>query len=111
MLVRRVDCARTDEPSVLDESRDIVVASVEVELIMLSEPPSVEFRVDAILCFDVDLRKKLAGREGALKPGLKVADFGVDVLEADHRRPRNLEAAEPTSEKGETLASKARDSI
>jgi len=111
MLVKRVDCARTDDPSVLDESRDIVVASVEVELMTLSEPPSVELRVDAMLCFDVDLRKKLAGREGALKPGLKVADFGADVLEADHRRPRNLEAAEPISEDGDALTSKARDSI
>ena len=111
MLVKRVDCSLTDDPSVLDESRDIVVASVEVELMALSEPPSVELRVDAMLCFDADLRKKLAGREGAVKPGLKVADFGADVLEADHRRPRNLEAAEPTSENGDTLASKALDSM
>jgi hypothetical protein len=88
-----------------------MVVSVEVELVALSEPPSVELRVDAMLCFDADLRKKLAGREGAAKPGLKVADFGVDALEADHRRPRNLEAAEPISEDGDVLASKARDSI
>jgi len=88
-----------------------MVESVEVELITLSEPPSVEFRVDAMLCFDVDLRRKLAGREGALRPGLRFADFGTDAPEVDHRRPKNLEAADPTSEDGDTFASRARDSM
>jgi hypothetical protein len=110
ILVKRVDCARRDELSVLDESRETVVASVEAELTVLSEPPSVEFRVDAILCFDVDRRRKLAGRVGALRPGLKFAGL-VEALDTDQSRPRNLDAAEPTSEDGEMLASKARDSL
>ncbi len=109
MLVKGVDWTRIDELSVLEESRDIVVASVEAELRMLSDPPSTEFNVDAMLCFELDLRRKLTGRDGALRPGLKFADF-VEELEPDQRRPRNLEAAEPTSDDGDTLISEALDS-
>src|SRR5437773_12269177 len=59
---------------------------------MLSGPPSVELSVEAILCFDGDLRRKLEGRGGAARLGLRFADF-VDELEPAHNRPRNLDAA------------------
>src|SRR5947209_6644090 len=94
-----------DELSVFEESRDTVVAAVEPELMMLSEPPSTEFNVDAMLCFEFDLRRKLTGRAGALRPGLRFADL-VEEDVPDQRRPRNLEAAEPTSDDGEILASR-----
>ena len=94
-----------DELSVFEESRETVVTSVEVELRMLSELPSVEFKVDAMLCFEFVLRRKLTGRAGALRPGLRFADF-VEEDVPDQRRPRNLEAAEPTSEDVERLASR-----
>jgi hypothetical protein len=93
-----------DELSVLEESRETVVASVEAELMMLSAPHSMEFSVDAILCFDADLRRKLTGRAGTLRPGLMFEDFEVLAV-PDQRRPRNLDAAEPTSEEGDRAAS------
>jgi hypothetical protein len=93
--LKPTDGALIDDPSVFDESLEIEVASVE-ELNMLSEPPpSIEFNVDAMLCFDGDLRKKLTGRDGAVKPGLKFIDL-VDEFETAHKRPKKREATEPT---------------
>ena len=85
-----------ENPSVFEESREIDVASVE-ELIMLSDPPpSIEFKVEAILCFEGERFKKLEGRAGAVRPGLRLVDL-VDEFELVHKRPRNLDATEPTS--------------
>src|SRR5690242_1820129 len=49
---------------------------------------AVEFNVEARLCFDGVLLRKLTGREGADRPGLRDTDF-VDELEGPHRRPKN----------------------
>jgi hypothetical protein len=94
---------RTEVTSALEESRDILVASVE-ELNMLSvPPPSVELRVEAMLFFEGDRRKKLAGREGAARPGLtlRLTDL-VEEFDPAHNRPRNLVAADPMFSDGVT---------
>jgi hypothetical protein len=102
-LFKVTDCVRIDELSVADESRDTLVASVDVLNVLSEPPPSIEFKVDAILCFDGVRRKKLTGREGAVRPGLRLADFG-NPLEPAHNRPRNRDAAEPTFSEGETAS-------
>ena len=57
--------------------------------VMADESDSaVEFNVEARLCLEGVLLRKLTGREGADRPGLKDTDF-VDELEGPHRRPRN----------------------
>jgi hypothetical protein len=72
---------------------DIAVASVEVALRWLSVL-SIELRVDAILCFEGVLRRKLEGREGAATPRLEVGDvtFAAE-FEPVQKRPRNRDAA------------------
>ncbi len=110
IFVNRVDGSRIDEPSVLDESRDADVASVEVELKILSVPLSAEFKVEAILCLEGDRRKKLVGRDVSVVPGLRFADF-VDELDPAHNRPRNLDAADPIAEVGEIPTSDGCDSL
>jgi hypothetical protein len=105
-LFKVTDCVRideVDEPSVFDESRDTLVASVDVLNMLSDPPPSIEFSVDAMLCFDGDRRKKLTGREGAVRPGLRLAGF-VNPFEPAHNRPRNRDAADPTFSEGETAS-------
>ena len=94
--------SRIDETSTLDESRDTLVASVDAELRTLTELASIEFSVDARLCFDGLLRSMLSGRDGAFRPGDRAPDFEM-VLEA-HRRPKNLEAAVVISDARAALA-------
>jgi hypothetical protein len=79
----------------LEESLDIVVASVEVELVTLAELASIEFKVDARLCFDALRRSILEGRAGALVPGLRFEDL---LLFDAHMRPRKRLAAVVISE-------------
>ncbi|KAK5624315.1 hypothetical protein RRF57_000031 [Xylaria bambusicola] len=87
---------RIEASSALDESREIVVASVDAELKTLAELASIEFNVDAKLCFDVLRRNMLNGRRGADNPGDKVPDLGEEVLVVQ-RRPKKREAAVVTS--------------
>ncbi len=75
-----------------DGCLDSGVASVGAVLVLLSDPPSNEFNVDAILCLEGVRRRKLTGLDGADKPEVSVADL-VDELEPAQNRPRNLEAA------------------
>jgi hypothetical protein len=83
----------------------MLVASVE-ELSMLSvPPPSIELNVEAMLFFEGDRRRKLTGREGAVRPGLtlRFIDF-VEEFDPAHNRPRNLVAADPMFSDGVTAS-------
>lgn len=96
-----------DEASVLDESREMVVASVEAELKTLAELVSIEFKVEARLCLDVLLLSMLMGRDdGAVRPGdsCDAADFGDVLVEVAQRRPKKREAAVVTSDVREAFA-------
>jgi hypothetical protein len=88
-----VDSRLDASSSSREESREIIEASVEAELVTLAELASIEFRVDARLCFDALRRNMLSGRDVAPEPGLRVVvDLGAIADEA-HIRPKNREAA------------------
>lgn len=78
-------------PELFPESRDTLVASVEVLLATLAELASIELSVDARLCFDVLRLRTPAGVDAGPRPGLSV-DFGDGTL-----RPRNRDAATLTA--------------
>lgn len=90
-----------EEASVFEESLEIEEASVDVLNTLSDGPPSMEFSVDATLCFEGDRLRKLTGREGAVRPGLKFTDL-VDEFEPAHSRPKNREAIDPTLSDGTT---------
>ena len=68
------------------------VVSVGAVLVLLSDPPSKEFNVEAMLCLEGVRRRKLTGLDGADKPGLSVTDL-VDEVDPAQNLPRNREAA------------------
>jgi hypothetical protein len=74
----------------------MVVASVDAELKRLTELASIEFNVDAKLCFDVLRRSRLNGLNGAGRPGDKVPDLDEELFVVQ-RRPKKREAAVVTS--------------
>lgn len=70
------------------------MASVDVELVTLAELASIEFSVDARLCFEALRRSMLSGLAGAVFPGLRLVDLGDRlVVEVAQIRPRNRLAA------------------
>ena len=82
--------------SVLEESLDIEVTSVDDELVTLAELASIEFNVDARLCLDALRRSILVGLAGAVFPGLRLED--LLLVEVAHIRPRKRLAAVVISE-------------
>ncbi|KAH6607414.1 hypothetical protein Trco_003727 [Trichoderma cornu-damae] len=95
--------------AVFEESRDAVVASVEDELVTLTELASTEFRVEARLCLEVLRRSMLSGLDGALSPGPSPELLGNAPDDAQIR-PRKRAAAVAMSDVRAALAVATRDS-